>query len=539
MRKLHKKLISDIVKSLSEANSEIRKLFFNKDMQRLTALLADCFESATQVCEFVNQLEGEGTKTVSYLTEYCAIISRINSTVDDNYTLIKELKNQVLKIEDSIRNYIKPDKFEIVFLPYKAAMFDCMESIWLAAKNDPQCDVCVVPIPFYEKNPDGSLGKMNYEGYQYPDYVEIIDWQQYNIKERCPDAIVTHNIYENSALAASIHPDFDAARLKKYTDLLIYIPYFVNSDDISNDYFVAVKGNISPERIRKSCISTFNKSKEDEDNQGETEYSKHASHGSPRYDKIINAKRRDFPLPQEWERLIGGKKVILYNTANSALINNDINKWLDKLTYVLDTFRKCDDVVLWWRPHLLIEAHLRSTLFDEYKQIVKNYKREDFGIFDNSPDLHRAIVWSDAYYGDGGNLLSLYGVTGKPIMLQNIGVTNFDKHETNVEIRPFEIKTLKETGDLNVPLSENPSPIDAEEFSLRRLAAKIQTGAIDISDFYMYESELFPFTDAIKARLMHESAAELQKKCALDNMENTEAAGSTIYSNIKKGILKS
>ena len=50
-------------------------------------------------------------------------------------------------------------------------MWDALESVWLAAKDDPQRETHVVPIPYYYKNPDGSFGQMHYEGNSYPDYV--------------------------------------------------------------------------------------------------------------------------------------------------------------------------------------------------------------------------------------------------------------------------------------------------------------------------------------------------------------------------------
>jgi hypothetical protein len=54
------------------------------------------------------------------------------------------------------------------------------------------------------------------------------------------------------------------------------------------------------------------------------------------------------------------------------------------------------------------------------------------GVYDDTADLHRAIAWSDAYYGDGSSVLRMYVATGKPVLRQNIGVTH-DAHATPVE----------------------------------------------------------------------------------------------------------
>ena len=52
----------------------------------------------------------------------------------------------------------------------------------------------------------------------------------------------------------------------------------------------------------------------------------------------------------------------------------------------------------------------------------RDYKRENFGIYDDTPDLDRAIAVSDAYYGDPSSVVQLYKETGKPIMIQNVAV---------------------------------------------------------------------------------------------------------------------
>ncbi|WMJ90207.1 hypothetical protein [Anaerocolumna sp. MB42-C2] len=46
-----------------------------------------------------------------------------------------------------------------------------------------------------------------------------------------------------------------------------------------------------------------------------------------------------------------------------------------------------------------------------------NKKRSNF-IYDDSPDLHRVIAMSDAYYGDASSVMTLYQKTGKPIIYQ-------------------------------------------------------------------------------------------------------------------------
>ena len=78
-----------------------------------------------------------------------------------------------------------------------------------------------------------------------------------------------------------------------------------------------------------------------------------------------------------------------------------------------------------WRPHPLIKAtveSMRPQLWIEYDKLVRKYREEGWGIYDDSSDIDRAIALSDAYYGDGSSVVQMYQQTGKPIMMQNVDV---------------------------------------------------------------------------------------------------------------------
>ena len=50
----------------------------------------------------------------------------------------------------------------------------------------------------------------------------------------------------------------------------------------------------------------------------------------------------------------------------------------------------------------------------------ERYIAEGWGICDETADVDRAVMLSDAYYGDSSSVVLLYRQTGKPIMIQNI-----------------------------------------------------------------------------------------------------------------------
>ena len=38
--------------------------------------------------------------------------------------------------------------YKVVFMPYKASMWDSLESVWMAADKDERCEALVVPITY-------------------------------------------------------------------------------------------------------------------------------------------------------------------------------------------------------------------------------------------------------------------------------------------------------------------------------------------------------------------------------------------------------
>lgn len=441
MRKQQQKQILDLIETLNKANAEIKRLFLCGDLSAVLQLLGDCQDGVVRIGEFIEALEGEGTKTVALLEEYHESLYNFGESLETiDVSFVKRLQNQLFRIENNIKSELDPDRIEVAFFPYKASMWDSLESIWLAAKEDPKCDAYVVPIPYYDRLPNGELGQMHFEGDLYPSDIPIVDWRSYNLEERRPDVIFFHNPYDEANYVTSVHPDYYSTRLKSFTELLCYVPYFVTYGKIE-EHFVLCSGVLNADRVflqsetvrdtysqvfrnfekKNNCLGRFGKVKE-----------KFVSLGSPKFDRVLNADRQDCSVPDEWGDLIIGKKVVFYNTSIGALLQGG-EKYLKKLRSVLDTFRNRNDATIWWRPHPLIEAtckSMRPHLHAEYKKIVEDYRRDGWGIYDDTADFQRVLTLSDALVGDVSSIMSMYNITGKPAMLMDISVTYVpDKEE--------------------------------------------------------------------------------------------------------------
>jgi len=409
MKVAHQRKIFDILQTIKEAQS--------------SSLYGDCQEGAFSLCDFIDLVKGKNTKTVALLVKYCELLFKVNNGEIDGYLLTKQWD----EIENSVKIELQP-KPEIVFLSYKSSMSDSLESIYFAAKSYTEYDVFWIPIPYYDfENINGKpVAAVRYEGAEfYKNSIECTHWQAYDIKERRPDIIFTFNPYDKSNLVTSVHPNFYCEKLRQFTDTLVYVPYFVSGVGVRKQYctlpgcIYAHKVILQSEKIRNAYIKNFD---EAFGNRFGNPNDKFIALGSPKFDAVLNSKREDYSIPESWKQLINGKKVVLYNTSINAILTGD-ELYLKKICTVLDFFRKQSSIVLWWRPHPLSMStykSMRSELVNVYIQLIEDYKKANYGIFDHTPELHRAICLSDMYYGDGGSVLSLYESTKKPIIYQNV-----------------------------------------------------------------------------------------------------------------------
>ena len=449
MRERQKKQTREVVGLLGKIHEGIRKAIETRDYEEAMSLLARCQESAIELGESIEETEGEGCPAIRFLESYCEKVYEVYDALGQGREVnggkaIKGLRKILVQAENSIQTDIKVRR-EVVFLPYKASMWDSLESVWQAAKEDSDCDAYVIPIPYYTKNPDGSFRQEYYEGEQYPEYVSVTRYQDYDFAARQPDMIFIHNPYDECNYVTSVHPFFFFYNLKRFTEKLVYIPYFILGE-IDPDNEEAVKGIshfctvpgvihadkviVQSEKMRKIYVDVM------------TEYMKGSAYdrkywegkilglGSPKMDRVVNTRRDQVEIPGEWRRIIekengSWKKIIFYNTSVSALLKHG-ERMLVKMRDVFEVFRENqEEVALLWRPHPLIKATIESMkpqLWEEYEGIVKEYREAGWGIYDDTADVDRAIALCDGYYGDGSSIVRLCREVGKPVMIQNVEI---------------------------------------------------------------------------------------------------------------------
>jgi hypothetical protein len=325
---------------------------------------------------------------------------------------------------------------EIVFFPYKASMWDSMESICAAARADERCVVSVVPILYYNRTLGGDFTALHYEGEFFPEDAEVISYEEFDIAAIEPDVAYIHNPYDGGNLVTSVHPDFYSRELKKHVRILVYVPYYA-SDAVPSLAFAAPAAALAADILIAS-------SEEDAAayRRAGVKY-RIAPLGSPKTDKIVNAGKSKPELPAEWSNL-KGKKVFFLNTSVASMLRFP-ESYFQKLSSLFSLFAERDDVALIWRPHPLTLATIGSMqpqLRGAYNALEAMMRGARFGVIDHTHDMSAAMAISDAYIGDGSSsLVYLYSLTGKPLYILNFKMPAAPSEEELAELLETEIIT--------------------------------------------------------------------------------------------------
>ena len=336
----------------------------------------------------------------------------VNAVLDALYdnlsVLYKELENE------------SEVKLEIVFMPYKASMWDCFDSIWRAASKDKQCNVSVVPIPYYDKGSNGELCNYYYEGESLPGYVKIIHYQAYSMQIHKPDAVYIHNPYDGCNYVTSVAPEYYSKELRKHTDRLIYVPYFIAGCylDIQsalpyvapmviiNSHYIVYQSPVQLEMLKEMGLYQNNA----------------LVLGNPKLDYYADLKDPGMPN-QAWEKCQRLKKTVLFTTTLDLLLSqsttDDPFAWLRYTLMFMNSILQFADIAMIWRPHPLTRQTIHSMrpyLTEAYECLESDVLSHSNCVLDEQADSRYAIYYSDALISDGGSMSMQYMATEKPVL---------------------------------------------------------------------------------------------------------------------------
>lgn len=416
-------LRASMKKQITELLESMHQLHHN-GIQDDISFMVDCQQAAITIGETLEKKIEEHEPIVAVLEHYCDLLYELTQKDSVEEEDIKQLDELLF----DVRNKVDAQKtgYQVVFFPYKAAMWDSLESIWMAFMEDKNCECLVVPIPYNKFNANENTWEPCYELDAFPDYVPVRDYRNYSLEAEQPDLAFLHNPYDEYNLVTRVEPQFFSREIKKYVGKLVYVPYYITT------------GYISPEHrflpVYQSMDYMIAQSKHFKDGcAGMDFFNKILPLGSPKADRVIRMCRDGVEVPKAWQSLLQGKKAVMLNTSLGCFLGyGDV--YFKKLFEVFKWFNTRDDVVLIWRPHPLLESTVKSMrpyLLEKYYELVNFYKANKIGIWDDTADITKTVALADAYIGeDGSSVVNLFGVAGKPIfILDNTITETFSKEE--------------------------------------------------------------------------------------------------------------
>ena len=411
MYRNEKRMLLSLCDTMQEAHQEI---FNSESTNEVKDLCSSCQEAAIRIGESLEN-EGEGlySEEVNRLEQYCEAVYSLSERNDINEDDIFGLDKIVENVIDSI--ICIHTRLKVAFFPYKADMWDSLESFYLAAKEDPETEAYLVPIPYFEFDQEKNTWESRYDFERFPVSEDPVPFDRFNHRDGSVDIAYVHNPYDNRNYVTSIHPDYYSSELKKHVAKLVYAPYFVTAGYMADGMLnLPVYENMDyavfqSENTKKCCEGTYY-------------YDKILPFGSSKFDMIIRKSRMEMKLPDGWEDVIRGRKTLMLNSSINDLLGWNMAA-LEKLEYVFGMFEKDGRIALIWRPHPLYEATLRSMrpeLVEKYECLKKRFAESGIGVFDTTPDISDTVAIADGYIGSGASsVINLFGAAGKPAFLFN------------------------------------------------------------------------------------------------------------------------
>ena len=416
----YKAMAKECLDELVRMKEELEQL--SENTEQVLDLLAASQQLAVDLGNMLEQFLGEGCSVIPLLEQYCEEIYKIYVKVSGeesgeatsaNTGATEEFADAfdgLVTILDDIKDDMNRNVFNrktMLFLPVLAKDWDSMRGLWQQYAKDTTCDVYVAPLPYYYKDYDGSPKKVCYEAEDFPEEVEISDYNLLTseyLEMLHPEIIVIQNPYDSWNLAISVPEAFYSVNLRKYTDELVYVPPFTveeytksNEREYSNmRYYVTMPGVVyadcvlvQSENMRQVYIERLVEFAGEETREV--------------WEKRVQVKdtvkgmaevQRDLEIggakcPYKKGTVVPSKKQLLYVISQGAYMT-DIEASQAKIERNKQLFEECKN-----------QIDVTVVRFPE--EAYKECHAKDY----------------DAYYGDVTPLIMEFRDAGKPVMVQD------------------------------------------------------------------------------------------------------------------------
>lgn len=425
-----KNLLQQGMEELKAANTWTIDVYRQNHSNEVLDLLGECQNHAISLGGAIEQLSGEGTHTVRFLEKYCEeLYCLYNAVVGDGEISLEQefekLGQIILEVEHSLEEGILSKK-EILLIPYKSSNWEQLKPVWQEAVAAERTRVFVMPVPYYEKDALGNLRELRENFMQFPEEVETVDYQSYNIELRHPDVIVIQNPYDECNYVTSVPPELYSSKLKNMTDQLIYVPYF-EMDEIqageekafqSMDYFVTVPGVVHSDRVivqSEQMKQVYIQKLVAMAGEDTRDLWKH---------RLIVRKKKAFD-EVAYNRETQEKKLLAYYVS-ASILHQYGEKAIEKCLRVLNEFAKHKNVlkIIWFLDET-IDGKWKATekgVYQEFQKIRELFNQWELGEIVTYATNKERLLKCSGYYGDASVLAKECMRHSIPVMIEAMDI---------------------------------------------------------------------------------------------------------------------
>ena len=204
------------------------------NVEQTAELLQNSQQLAVDLGTLLEQMLGEGTEIVHLLEQYCEVLYLLYEAImadghkdtscemtacnGSDLGLLENLKTLQRKVDVELEQVLC--RKTMLFLPVMAKDWDGLRGLWETAVKDENCDVYVIPLPYYYKDYDGSAKEILSDMAEFPNEVGTVDYRLLTaeyLEMLHPEFIIIQNPYDAWNPVFSVPEIFYSHNLRKYT----------------------------------------------------------------------------------------------------------------------------------------------------------------------------------------------------------------------------------------------------------------------------------------------------------------------------------
>ena len=444
-----KVIAAEIKEYLADSVEIIHEILLNKDSglsyEDIITYLSELQNNIVSFGTLTESIKGEDCNTVKLLEQYLEVIYKVAKYVqkfDEGINYEESAENKYAECDEGVKDTFASiseaidseivNRRSVLFLPVKAKHFSSMRIAYEMEAATPDTDVYVMPLPYYYKEYDGSFkDEMHIDTEEFiKANIPVTDYSRFDLSLLCPEKIYINSAYDEYNMAVSVDTRFYARNVKKYTEKLIYIPYFKLMEfDRANypcwynmQYYCTVPGVVMADKVyvqsentRKMYIDKLNEW------VGDEKYTEIWEQKIDVYEESCEEHSEDEL------RDAGSKKTIVWFVSAGSLAEFG-DRYIEKAYRNLDVFALSKDklkVLLISEPFLdeMIKTY-SDELYKKWTGFIDEFNRSGIGevVSQVEEKSVEALLKANAYYGDPSYICKDFILMKKPVMLQNVEV---------------------------------------------------------------------------------------------------------------------